>query len=103
MSSKHPRSSVISIAKLKNWAPRWLMSVMSPKGSRRVLDDVIGQLRGQTNLGLGSKDYVEGVLKRALGPEKRLLYSAAYFRLHQARPRNSRVDDAIEYLRDDWG
>ena len=35
-----------------------------------VLDDVIGQLRGQTNLGLGSKDYVEGVLKRALGPEK---------------------------------
>ena len=35
-----------------------------------MLDDVIGQLRGQTNLGLGSKDYVEGVLKRALGPEK---------------------------------
>ena len=35
-----------------------------------VLDDVIAQLRGQTNLGLGSKDYVEGVLKRALGPDK---------------------------------
>ena len=35
-----------------------------------VLDDVIGQLRGQTNLGLGSKDYVEGVLKRALGTRK---------------------------------
>ena len=35
-----------------------------------VLDDVIAQLRGQTNLGLGSKDYVEGVLRRALGPDK---------------------------------
>lgn len=35
-----------------------------------VLDDVISQLRGQTNLGLGSKDYLEGVLKRALGPDK---------------------------------
>ena len=36
----------------------------------KVLDQFIGELRGQTNLGLGSKDYVEGVLKRALGPEK---------------------------------
>lgn len=35
-----------------------------------VLDDVINELRGQTNLGLGSKDYVENVLKRALGPER---------------------------------
>ena len=36
----------------------------------KVLDQFIGELRGQTNLGLGSEDYVEGVLKRALGPEK---------------------------------
>ena len=35
----------------------------------KVLDQFIGELRGQTNFGLGSKDYV-GVLKRALGPEK---------------------------------
>ncbi len=35
-----------------------------------VLDEFIGELKKQTNLGLGSPDYIEGVLNRALGPER---------------------------------
>ena len=35
-----------------------------------VLDDFVGTIKQQTNLGLGTTDYVESVLKRALGEDK---------------------------------
>ena len=35
-----------------------------------VLDSFISELKKQTNLGLGSPEYIEGVLNRALGPER---------------------------------
>ena len=35
-----------------------------------VLDDFVGTIKQQTNLGLGTTDYVESVLKRALGDDK---------------------------------
>ena len=36
----------------------------------QVLDEFIRELKKLTNLGLGSTDYIEGVLNRALGPER---------------------------------
>ena len=35
-----------------------------------VLDDFVSTIKKQTNLGLGTTDYVESVLKRALGEDK---------------------------------
>mgnify|MGYP001373813077 FL=1 len=35
-----------------------------------VLDDFVGTIKQQTNLGLGTTDYVEAVMKRALGEDK---------------------------------
>ena len=35
-----------------------------------VLDDFVATLKTQTNLGLGTPDYVQNVFKRALGDEK---------------------------------
>jgi flagellar motor switch protein FliG len=35
-----------------------------------VLDDFVATIKKQTNLGLGTIDYVENVFKRALGPDK---------------------------------
>ena len=35
-----------------------------------VLDDFVSTIKQQTNLGLGTTDYVESVLKRALGDDK---------------------------------
>ena len=35
-----------------------------------VLDDFVAAIKGQTALGLGSSDYIESVLKRALGDDK---------------------------------
>ena len=35
-----------------------------------VLDDFVVTIKAQTNLGLGNNDYVENVLKRALGEDK---------------------------------
>ena len=35
-----------------------------------VLDDFVVTIKAQTNLGLGNNDYVENVLKRALGDDK---------------------------------
>ena len=68
----------------------------------KVLDQFIGELRGQTNLGLGSKDYVEGVLKRALGPEKIRLGVKPHIAVHvQQRLRDSGLDDATKYFRND--
>ena len=43
---------------------------VSQEAVDRVLDEFIGELKKQTNLGLGSPDYIEGVLNRALGPER---------------------------------
>ena len=63
-----------------------------------VLDDVMAQLRGQTNLGLGSKDYVEGVLRRALGPDKSASVLVVFCRLRLVRARDLGMDDAAEYL-----
>ena len=69
----------------------------------KVLDEFIGELRGQTNLGLGSKDYVEGVLKRALGPEKSASVLSRIIAVHvQQRIRDSGVDDAAKHFRNDW-
>ena len=46
------------------------VSDVSQQAVGSVLDGFIEELRGLTNLGLGSPDYLEGVLKRALGPER---------------------------------
>lgn len=43
---------------------------VSQEAVDKVLDDFIGELKKQTNLGLGSPDYIETVLNRALGPER---------------------------------
>lgn len=43
---------------------------VSQEAVDRVLDEFISELKKQTNLGLGSPDYIEGVLNRALGPER---------------------------------
>ena len=47
---------------------------VSQEAVDRVLDEFISELKKQTNLGLGSPDYIEGVLNRALGPERASLY-----------------------------
>ncbi len=44
-----------------------------------VLDDFVGTIKQQTNLGLGTTDYVESVLKRALGDDKAAPCSAGFF------------------------
>ena len=46
------------------------VSDVSQEAVDKVLDDFIGELKKQTNLGLGSPDYIETVLNRALGPER---------------------------------
>ncbi len=46
------------------------VSDVSQGAVSRVLDEFILELKKLTNLGLGSTDYVEGVLNRALGPER---------------------------------
>ena len=46
------------------------VSDVSQEAVDRVLDEFISELKKQTNLGLGSPDYIEGVLNRALGPER---------------------------------
>ena len=43
---------------------------ISQEAVDRVLDEFIGELKKQTNLGIGSPEYIEGVLNRALGPER---------------------------------
>ena len=46
------------------------VSDVSQEAVDLVLDEFIGELKKQTNLGLGSPDYIETVLNRALGPER---------------------------------
>ena len=46
------------------------VSDVSQEAVDMVLDEFISELKKQTNLGLGSPDYIEGVLNRALGPER---------------------------------
>lgn len=46
------------------------VSDVSQEAVDKVLDEFITELKKQTNLGLGSPDYIEGVLNRALGPER---------------------------------
>jgi flagellar motor switch protein FliG len=46
------------------------VSDVSQEAVDQVLDEFIGELRKQTNLGIGLPDYIEGVLNRALGPER---------------------------------
>lgn len=43
---------------------------LSQEAVDAVLDDFINTIKKQTSLGLGSSDYVENVLKRALGEDK---------------------------------
>ena len=43
---------------------------LSQEAVSAVLDDFISTIKKQTTLGLGSSDYVENVLKRALGEDK---------------------------------
>ncbi len=43
---------------------------LSQEAISAVLDDFIGTIKRQTTLGLGVNEYVESVLKRALGPDK---------------------------------
>jgi len=43
---------------------------LSQEAITAVLDDFISTIKKQTSLGLGSSDYVENVLKRALGEDK---------------------------------
>ena len=43
---------------------------LSQEAVNAVLDDFISTIKKQTSLGLGSSDYVENVLKRALGEDK---------------------------------
>ncbi|MEY4013264.1 MAG: Flagellar motor switch protein FliG [Pseudomonadota bacterium] len=43
---------------------------LSQEAVNAVLDDFIATIKKQTSLGLGSSDYVENVLKRALGEDK---------------------------------
>ena len=43
---------------------------LSQETVSEVLDDFVGTIKQQTNLGLGTTDYVESVLKRALGDDK---------------------------------
>ena len=43
---------------------------ISQEAVDRVLDEFIGELKKQTNIGIGSPEYIEGVLNRALGPER---------------------------------
>jgi flagellar motor switch protein FliG len=46
------------------------VSDVSQEAVDQVLDELIGELKKQTNLGIGLPDYIEGVLNRALGPER---------------------------------
>ena len=43
---------------------------MSQEAVNYVLDEFVSTLKGQSSLGLGTSDYVEDVLKRALGEDK---------------------------------
>ena len=43
---------------------------LSQEAVNIVLDDFVSTIKKQTNLGLGTVDYVENVFKRALGPDK---------------------------------
>ncbi|MDB2653891.1 flagellar motor switch protein FliG [Luminiphilus sp.] len=43
---------------------------LSQETVAKVLDDFVGTIKQQTNLGLGTPDYVEAILKRALGEDK---------------------------------
>lgn len=43
---------------------------LSQEAVNAVLDEFVATLKKQTNLGLGTSDYVEKVLKRALGEDK---------------------------------
>ena len=43
---------------------------MSQEAVNYVLDEFVSTLKKQTSLGLGTSDYVEDVLKRALGEDK---------------------------------
>ena len=43
---------------------------LSQETVARVLDDFVATIKQQTNLGLGTTDYVEAILKRALGEDK---------------------------------
>ena len=43
---------------------------LSQEAVNIVLDDFVSTIKKQTNLGLGTTDYVESVLKRALGEDK---------------------------------
>lgn len=46
------------------------LSDLSQEVVNAVLDDFVATLKKQTSLGLGTNEYVEKVLKRALGPDK---------------------------------
>ena len=43
---------------------------MSQEAVNFVLDEFVSTLKNQTSLGLGTSDYVEDVLRRALGEDK---------------------------------
>ena len=43
---------------------------LSQEAVNLVLDQFVATIKNQTNLGLGTTDYVENVLKRALGEDK---------------------------------
>jgi flagellar motor switch protein FliG len=43
---------------------------LSQETVAKVLDDFVATIKQQTNLGLGTTDYVEAILKRALGEDK---------------------------------
>lgn len=43
---------------------------LSQETVAKVLDDFVATIKQQTNLGLGTPDYVEAILKRALGEDK---------------------------------
>ena len=50
---------------------------LSQEAVNLVLDEFVATIKNQTNLGLGTTDYVENVLKRALGEDKAcLLYTS---------------------------
>ena len=46
------------------------MAELSQEAVNAVLDEFVAEIKRQTNLGLGTSDYVEKVFKRALGDDK---------------------------------
>ena len=67
-----------------------------------VLDSFISELKKQTNLGLGSPEYIEGVLNRALGPERASSVLSRILPSSSSKGLEILSDDAPRNLRHGW-